>query len=502
MRGNLGGDIACLCLGSREIGTELGKRGLGGAEGSGDRPQLGDFLSEISQAAAVVSDALGGGRLFGGRLGLRDHALPVGQSFDDLGVLGLMLGELLRGGLTGFLQLGQSGFSGRDLGFDGLRGGLGGGKRRLEFGQTLLDRGQAVDDLGRIARNLGDLATGRGLEETHLTEPVTGNKGLGIVEADDAGNLVVLLDALSMLEALTVDAPHRRGAVGAARNQSAVRQEGDGLDIAAMGTPSGDLLAGLHLPGGDNAIGRTAGEDVGVGTPGEVGDTTLMLPEVIEFAAVVGFPDKDVAVAVGGGEQDAVRAEIGAGHPLGVLGDQVELLARGDVEALHLLGIGGEDDLAMVGRDVGRHHLVELLADLGDTLAGLNVPDDSMTNLAAATAAHDEQGAVGAELQRASIAFRIRQNAGEFVRIGVVEEDLLLAGDGEERSPRARRHRGDGGRALGHDDGLEQDVFRTGHRAGGLARSAGESKIDLGSVGFLGDAPLSLQHSARDPLGK
>ena len=305
-----------------------------------------------------------------------------------------------------------------------------------------------------------------------------------------------------MLEALTVDAPHRRGAVGAARKQATIGREGDGLHVAAVGAPAGDLLAGLHLPGGDNAIGRTAGEDVGVGTPGEVGDTTLMLPEGVEFPAVVGFPDEDIAVAVGGREQDAVRTEIGASHPLGVLGDEIELLARGDVEALHLLGIGSEDDLAVVGRDVGRHHLVELLADLGDTLAGLNVPDDSMTNLAAAAAAHDEQGAVGAELQRASVAFGIRQDAGEFVRIGVVEEDLLLAGDGEKRSPRARRHRGDGGRALGHDDGLEQDVFRTGHWAGGLARAAGESEIDLRSVGFLRHAALRLQHAAGDPLGK
>ena len=501
MRGNLGGDIACLCLGSGQISLGLGELGFSGAESDGGRLHGRGFLGEIDERGTLRRELLGRLLLLGGRLGLTDHALPVGDRFGLFGDLGLHLGELLRGGFVR-LHFRQRGFSGRDLGFDGLRGGLGGGKRRLEFGQTLLDRGQAVDDLGRIARNLGDLATGRGLEETHLTEPVTGNKGLGIVEADDAGNLVVLLDALSMLEALTVDAPHRRGAVGAARNQSAVRQEGDGLHVASVGAPAGDLLAGLHLPGGDNAIGRAAGEDVGVGTPGEVGDTTLMLPEGVEFPAVVGFPDEDIAVAVGGREQDAVRTEVGAGHPLGVLGDEVELLARGDVEALHLLGIGGEDDLAMVGRDVGRHHLVELLADLGDTLAGLNVPDDSMTNLAAATAAHDEQGAIGAELQRASIAFRIRQNTGEFVRIGVVEEDLLLTGDGEERSPRARRHRGDGGRALGHDDGLEQDVFRTGHRAGGLARSAGESKIDLGSVGFLGDAPLSLQHSARDPLGK
>ena len=43
----------------------------------------------------------------------------------------------------------------------------------------------------------------------------------------------------------------------------------------------------------------------------------------------------------------------------------------------------------MVRRDVGRHHLVELFADLSDTLTRFDVPDDGMADFTTATAAHD-----------------------------------------------------------------------------------------------------------------
>ncbi len=502
VRSNLGRDIARLGLGGGEFGPDFSKLRFGGAESDGGRLHGRGFLGEIDERGALGHEFLGRLLLLGGRLGLADHALPVGDRlvlFDDLG---LHLGELLRGGFSVSLHLGQCGFSGGNTNFDGLRGGFGGRERGLEFSQAFLGGHHAVDNPGRITGNLDDLATGRGLKETDLSQPVAGDEGLGVVETDDAGNLIVLLDALSVLESLTVDAPHRGGAVGSARNQSAIRQEGDGLHIAAMGTPGRDLLAGLHLPGGNNPIGGAASEDVRVRAPSEVGDAALMLAEIIEFAAVVGFPDIDIAVAVRGREQDTVRTKVGTGHPIGVLGDEVELLAGSDVEALHLLGIGGEDDLAMVRRDIGRHHLVELFANLGDTLASLDVPDDGVANLATATTAHDQQRTVGAKLQRTGITFGVGQDAGEVVRVGVVEENLLLAGDGEERSPGARRHGDDRGSTRRHDDRLEQDVFRTGHRAGGFAGAAGEGKVNLGLIGGLRDATLRLEHATGDPLGK
>ena len=343
-----------------------------------------------------------------------------------------MFSEFLGSGFAFGLQLGQGSFSGGNQGFGGLHRGFRRSERRDEFGEALLRGGEAIGELRRIAGDLGEFAAGLAFEEADLSQPVAGDKRLGVVESDDFGDLVGLLDALRMRETLAVDGPHRGGAVGTAGEEATVRQEGDGLHVAAMGAPCGDLLAGLHLPGGDDPIGGTAGEDVGVGAPGEVRDAALMLAEIIEFPAVVGFPDENIAVTVGRREQDTVGTEVGAGDPLGVLGNQVELLARRDIEALHLLGIGGEDDLTVVRRDVGRHDLVELLADLGDALAGLDVPDDGVADFATTATTHDQQRTVGAELQRAGMTFGVRQDTGEVVRVGVVEENLLLSGNREE----------------------------------------------------------------------
>ena len=92
----------------------------------------------------------------------------------------------------------------------------------------------------------------------------------------------------------------------------------------------------------------------------------------------------------------------------------------------------------MVGADVGGEDGVGLVADLDDALAGLDVPDDDLARLAAAAAAGEQQAAVAAELQ--DVGSSPRGTAGR--RGGrsvsrVVEQDLLLPGDGDERGPRA-----------------------------------------------------------------
>ena len=440
----LSDEVAHLSLSGDQISPHFSERGFGGPVAISGGLQLGHFLGVISQASAAIGDALSGGRLFRISLRLGPHTLPIGEALGDFGILSLVFSEFLGSGFAFRLQLGQGGFSGGDAGFGGLHRGFRGSERWDEFGEALLECHKAVGDLSRIAGDLDDLATSLAFEEADLAQPVAGDEGLRVVEADDFGDLVSLLDSLRMLETLAVDGPHRGGAVGTAGEEATVWQEGDGLHVAAMGAPGGDLLAGLHLPGGDDAIGGTAGQDVRVGAPGEVGNAALMLAEIIEFPAVIGFPDENIAVAVSRREQDAVRTKVGASHPLGVLGNQVELLARSDVKALHLLGIGREDDLSVVRRDVGRHHLVELFADLGDALAGLDVPDDGVADFATTATAHDQQRTVGAELQRAGITFGIGQDTGEVVRVGVVEENLLLSGDRKERGPGARRHGDDG----------------------------------------------------------
>ena len=501
LRGGLGGEIADVDLGGGEADAGLGEGGVGRTVGLPGRPDQGGLLGETLGGFVLGGDGLVGLLpLFDG-LGLALHRLPIGEALLLLGELGFELRELLGGGLAFGLMLGQRGFGDRQGGLRGLQGGLGRRERGHELGETLLGGDEAVGQLRRIAGDLRDLAAGLAFEETDFAEPIGGDEGLGIVEGDDLGDLVGLPDALRLRESLAIDPPEGRGAVRAGREEASVRQEGDRADVAAVGRPAGDLLAGLHLPGHDHAVGGTAGQDVGVGPPGEVGDDALVLAEVVEFAAVVGLPDEDVAVAVGGREQDAVRAEVRAGDPFGVLGDDVELLAGGDVEALHLLGIGAEGDLAVVRGDVGRHYLVELLADLGDPPSRPDVPDHGVPGLAPAAAAQDEERPVGAELERARMALGVRKDTRELMGVGVVEQDLLLAGDRQQGGPRTGRHRDHRAGTGRHDDRLQQDVLRAGHGTGRPAGATGEGKVDLGPGGGLRHAPLRLEQAAGDPFG-
>ena len=136
-----------------------------------------------------------------------------------------------------------------------------------------------------------------------------------------------------------------------------------------MRGPVGHALPRLELPSGNRPIGRTTGEHVGVRAPSEVGHAGLMLAKVEELSAVFGLPDHHVAVAVRGREEDAIRAEVSARHPFGVFGNCVEQLARGGIEALHLLSVCTDGDTFMVRADICGHQLVEFFANLGDASA-------------------------------------------------------------------------------------------------------------------------------------
>ena len=213
-----------------------------------------------------------------------------------------------------------------------------------------------------------------------------------------------------------------------------------------------------------------------------------MLAEEEELTAVGGFPDKDIAVAVCRGEQDAVRAELRGQHPVRVLGNGVELFTGGHVKHLDLLRRTADHHLAVVGADVGRHDGIEFLADFRHSFAGLHIPDHGLAHLATTAPAHDQERAAAAEFQRASVAFRIGEDTGKLLGVGVIQQHLLGAGECHERGPGAGRH-GDHRRgARGHHHGLQQHVFRLRDGPGGLAGAGGDVQVHLRLAGFLGDA--------------
>ena len=177
-----------------------------------------------------------------------------------------------------------------------------------------------------------------------------------------------------------------------------------------------------------------------------------MAAEVVELAAGLGLPDDQAVVAVAGGEQDAVGAELDGRDPLGVLAHLEGERAVGRVVDPDDLARTAERDLAVVGADVGRQHDVVFLADLEDARALLDVPGDRQPRLAAAPAAGQEQVAVAAELQDVDQPLGERQDADQVVVGRPVEQHLLVPGDRDQRRPGARRHRHDGaGLGLRHE---------------------------------------------------
>jgi hypothetical protein len=161
------------------------------------------------------------------------------------------------------------------------------------------------------------------LEREHLdlATPVGADAGLAVVKGDDFGDDVALAGELGFFGAVHI--PETDEAVVATGNNEAIGREGHGLDATTMGCPVFDFLAFIHLPDGDGAVLGAGGEEIGVGAPGEVIGWAFVLAEDVEFTARGRFPDHDVAVAVSGGEQDAIRAEFGAEDPFGMLADGV-----------------------------------------------------------------------------------------------------------------------------------------------------------------------------------
>ncbi len=376
-----------------------------------------------------------------------------------------------------------------------------------------MERGQLASQVGHALLGLDDaLGDGRGIADVaeglneafveeipldDLAAPVGGDDALRIMAGDDLGNEIALVGGFG--EFVAVDVPDAEEAVVARGDNFSVRGEGDALHASAMGGPVLDLFTLIHFPDHDGAVRGTGGQDVGVRTPGDVVAGGFVLSEDVELTAVGSLPDHDIAIAVRGGQQDAIGAELGAEHPFGVLADGEQFLTGASVVAFHLFRGAADGDHFVIRADVSGLDLVEFLADFGDALAGLHVPNNGVADFSRAAATHDEKRSVAAELQAAGIALLIREDADELPGAGVVEQDLFRRGDGEQRGPRTESHGGESGGARRDDDGLQQDVLRLGDGAFRLPAGDGHGHVHLRFAGFLGDGRFGLQHASLHP---
>ena len=207
------------------------------------------------------------------------------------------------------------------------------------------------------------------------------------------------------------------------------------------------------------------------------------------LAAGERFPDEQAAVAVAGGQQHAVGAELQRRHPVGVLLDLVEQRAvLGRVDADHLAR-AAQGDLRLIGADVGgqdgsrsRRRPSMMRSPV------VTFQTDDLARLAAAAAAGQEQAAVAAELQHVRHAFRERQHAEQLQRVGVVEQHLLLPADGDQRRPRVAGQGGHGVGPGGRTTGSSRSVF--GGIGGGPAGLPATTDVSpISTFGFVHAPP-------------
>src|SRR5688572_16235246 len=532
--GGLGGGLGFgEAVGGFLLGLGLGFEGLvGGFEvglGLGDGLFGGGVFGPGFGGGGLGGGLLGGGVDVGGGLGF---GVGLGQGVGELlDLLGLGAFLLLRGGECGLCRGGcvaglVAGFAlllhfvgagdvvgGGNLaagflrglglgGFESLLGGLaglgdgfevGGGLVGLGVGGGLLRGGLEVLDLLIHAGEAGSEGRGVGgqFADALGVREVPDSDRAGVIAGDDAGAVVVeggaegeIGELLEGLEGVAVGGPDFDLAVAARGDDPAVVGEGDGEDAAGVGGDVFGHLAVFHVPELDGAVLGGRREEFGVAAEGGVGDALLVAGAVVQFAGGVALPDPEAACAVAGGEIAAVGAEGDGLDPVGVLLDGVFLGGVGGGVDLEDLERGAQGDAGLVRGNVGGEDFVEFFADLGDALAGEHVPGDDLSGLGADAAAGDEELAVAGELERAREAFGEGEDADEFEGVGVVEEDLFLAADGDERGPGAGGDGGGCGVAVVGDDGLGKEF--------GVGRGHGGRALRLADAGDDGEVGLRL----------
>ena len=220
-----------------------------------------------------------------------------------------------------------------------------------------------------------------------------------------------------------------------------------------------------------------------------------------QFLPVVGVPDGQAAVAIGAGEHFTVGTEGERHDPVGVLLDLVlQFSGLGGVDLHQAVGTA-ERDLGLVRTDVGGEDRIVFFADGGDAFAGFDVPKQDAAGLRPAAAARDEELARAREFNIPRLAFGERQDAEQVEVRGVVEQDLLLPGDGDERRPRAGGESVDRVTARGVNNRINGQLLRHRRRTVGLAKVRDfQREVHRGLRGRDGFRPGSFEQAAGDPF--
>ncbi len=220
------------------------------------------------------------------------------------------------------------------------------------------------------------------------------------------------------------------------------------------------------------------------------------------LATAVAFPNVQPARAIARGQQHAVGTVVDAQHPVGVLFDFRELFGVGRLVKLDQAIGSAQRDQRLLIVDVGRQHAVPFVAHGDGPLAALDVPNYGLAAFGTAAAGGQQQLSVGAEGQMLDLPFFKRQDADQFQRVGVVQQDLPLTRDRHDRGPGAAGNRGDLAGPRGPYHRLQRQL--AGHRgfAGPTGIDVVERQINLGLGRHPSPTGLGFESPQINELGE
>ena len=306
---------------------------------------------------------------------------------------------------------------------------------------------------------------------------------------------------LEALDLRSFGVPRHHGAIATAGDELAVVRVGDAERAASVGVPCFGLLAFTALPELGGAILAAGGEQAGIAPPTQARHRAFVANGGKKLLRIVGVPDSDATVAVGGGEHFAIGAEGERDHPVGVLLDLVFQFAGLGGVNLHEAIRAANRDARLVRTHVRREHGVVFIADGGDALAALDIPEHHPARLGTVTTGGEQELARPGELHLRRLAFGEGENANQ-VEVGrVVEEHLLLPRHGEQRRPGTGGKPVDGVAARGVERRLDGEFPRHRRRALRFAgRGDFQGEINRGPRGGNGLGTRCLEQPARDPF--
>ena len=273
----------------------------------------------------------------------------------------------------------------------------------------------------------------------------------------------------------------------------------EGKRAAAMSGELLDLSTIVHLPEDQLSIFRGGANDIRVRSPGNGCDATAVSAQGVKLVSCEGLPHPRAAIAIASGKENAVRRIGEGGDPVGMLLDRLDLLPGLGVPELDEPGGAAEGHASQVETEAGRQDGVELAPVCHKHFSGGDIPGVGRARLAGNSATRHEILAGGVEGDRLGEAPGEGEDGGQFESVRIVEEDLLLSGDGEEGSPGAAGHVVNHRVAVRGYGRFEIEILRHGRRALGLGGGVDVQFCDLGAARLLRLGALVFQQASVNP---